>query len=205
MAFDVDEFLGNLTYGGQRPALFEIYLTQLPTGVQNGFGEASDFRFFARASQYPASTLTTIETTYFGRNVKFPGVKQYDTWTVTVINDEDFKYYRAFQVWSNMIDHPVTNVRTPTTGGVPSIGGPTSEAAYKAVGSIIPFSKDGPNRPLDIQYDMVGIWPSEVSSTDVDWSNADALMEFTVTFAYDYWVFGGEGDEGQTTIRPART
>ena len=203
MAFDVDQFLGNLTYGGQRPALFNIRLSSIPVAV-----DLSNFEFFARASQYPASTLTSIETSYFGRIVKFPGIKQYDTWTVTVINDEDFKFYRAFQAWSNLIDHPVTNLRELPPSGTGGItNNPSSENAYKAVGSIIPYSKDSDGDvPLDIQYDMIGIWPSEVSSVDVDWGNADALMEFTVTFTYDYWVFGGGDSElSQTDVRPARS
>jgi hypothetical protein len=57
------------------------------------------------------------------------------------------------------------------------------------------FSKTG----LPIRtYNFVGIFPIAVDAIDLDWGTNDAVEEFGVTFAYDYWQ-AGEGVIGQVT------
>jgi hypothetical protein len=36
-------------------------------------------------------------------------------------------------------------------------------------------------------YNFVGIFPIDISAIDLDWGSNDAIEEFTVTFAYQYW------------------
>ena len=38
-------------------------------------------------------------------------------------------------------------------------------------------------------YKFDYLWPTEVAGIPVDWSS-DAIQEYTVTFAYDYWTHG---------------
>ena len=47
-------------------------------------------------------------------------------------------------------------------------------------------------------YNFVGIYTTEVAAIDLDWGTNDAVEEFGVTFAYDYWQ-AGQGVIGQVT------
>ena len=38
-------------------------------------------------------------------------------------------------------------------------------------------------------YKFDYLWPTEIAGIPVDWSS-DAIQEYTVTFAYDYWTHG---------------
>ena len=38
-------------------------------------------------------------------------------------------------------------------------------------------------------YKFYNLWPTEIAEIPVDWSN-DAIQEYTVGFAYDYWGHG---------------
>ena len=38
-------------------------------------------------------------------------------------------------------------------------------------------------------YKFYGLWPTELAEVPLDWAS-DAIQEFTVTWAYDYWGHG---------------
>jgi hypothetical protein len=46
------------------------------------------------------------------------------------------------------------------------------------------YSKSG---AIIKQYGFVGLWPSEVSTMDLNWDSTNAIQQFNVTFTYDYW------------------
>ena len=56
---------------------------------------------------------------------------------------------------------------------------------YKSQAQVTHFGKAG-----DIlrQYDFVGLFPTNIAAIDLDWSNTDALEEYTATFSIDYWT-----------------
>ena len=45
----------------------------------------------AKAAALPASNVAQIEIPFRGRVLKVAGDRTFDVWTVTIINDEDFK------------------------------------------------------------------------------------------------------------------
>jgi hypothetical protein len=55
MAFNVTEFQGQMQFGGARPSLFEVNIT-------NPFNSSADdkIRFMCRTAQIPASTVGVI-------------------------------------------------------------------------------------------------------------------------------------------------
>ena len=78
----------------------------------------------------------------------------------------------------------------PGTGRAGNFGG------YKTDATVTHFQKDGiKNR----QYRFIGLWPSEISPIDLDWSTTDTLEEYTVTFQYDLWVNERIGIVGPST------
>jgi hypothetical protein len=181
MAFNVNEIRSQLTLGGARNSLFQVQFN-------NPSNNAGDLKvpFMVRATSIPESTLGVIEIPYFGRKVRLAGDRTFGTWTVQVMNDEDFLVRNAIESWSNQINTLQGNLRA---------FGAASPLLYKSDATVTQFSKTGvPIR----EYSFRGIFPTEISTIDLDWSTTDQIEEFSVTFAYDWWeVSGGiTGDGG---------
>jgi hypothetical protein len=183
MAFSVNEFRSAMTLDGARPNLFEVELKS-PTAT----GEDSyKMRFMAKAAQLPGSTIGMVNVSYFGRELKFPGNRTFPDWTVTIINDEDFKLRDMMERWMNSINGHSTNERT--VGFVtPGLGGYSVDARVKQYG------KDGltirgasSGEGVIKEYIFKGLFPIDVSPIELDWGTNDSIEEFTVTFAYQWW------------------
>jgi hypothetical protein len=174
MAFNVNEIRSQLTLGGARGSLFQVT-------ISNPANRAGDLKvpFMVRATTIPESSLGTIEVPYFGRKVRLAGDRTFGTWTVQVINDEDFLIRNAMEEWSNSINHHRTNLRG---------FGAASPLLYKSDATIIQYSKVGiPIR----EYAFRGLFPTDISTIDLDWGATDVIEEFSVTFAYDWWEVSG--------------
>ena len=180
MAFNINEFSSALKAGGTRTSLFQVQITNPINGI-------SDIQvpFLCRAAQIPAATLGTIEMPYFGRTIKLAGNRTYDVWTPTIINDEDHQIRNAMEQWSNAINAFQRNVND-AGGSAPQL--------YKSNAQVTQYGKTGEALRT---YQFNGIFPTEVSTMDLDWQNEE-IGQFTVTFAFDYWeVSGGStGDAG---------
>lgn len=175
MPFNIAAFKSNgLVYGGARPSNFNVFLS-VPAGIGIDLVSVDKFRFVCRAAELPESTISSIDIPYFGRKVKVAGERTFADWSVTVMNDEDFAVRAMFEAWSNAINRMVANVRDPAI----------AQEQYKADLEIIQYSVDG----SDIRsYLLVGAFPTAVSGIGVDWNTSNSIEEFTVAFAYDYWV-----------------
>jgi hypothetical protein len=180
MAFSIDEIKGAMRFGGARPTLFQVILT-MPPGI---VGDLSTLQFMARATQIPASNLGLIQIPYFGRKVKIAGDRTYDPWTITVMNDEDFRVRNALEVWNQRINTHIGNLRD---GNLPE------ERLYKSVGTVTQFGKQGNTLRT---YNLAGVFPETVSTIDLDWNANDQIEEFQVQFQYDYFVVSGPTTTG---------
>ena len=185
MAFRVQEFRSQMNYDGARPNLFKCDLT-FPTLTQ-GQGAQTKFTFMARAAQLPGSTVNQIPQFYFGRELKFSGNRSFPEWTVTVINDEDFKIRDAFEKWMSGLNSHVGNVRNPQF--IKGDGG------YQQDGYVTQFGKTGDTIK---RYKFIGLFPIDISPIELDWGANDTIEEYAVTFAYQWWEWAG-GTNGPTT------
>ena len=105
---NISDFKSKLIGGGARPNLFEVELTTLPDGVQGW--SADSFQFLCKAAALPAQNIASIDVPFRGRIFKVAGDRTIDTWTVTVINDEDFVLRNAFENWTQQIADLTTNL-----------------------------------------------------------------------------------------------
>jgi len=176
MAFNVNTFRGELKQGGSRPSLFEIQLFAPQGGTLNGGDLISKSPFMVRAGQIPQSTLGTVIVPYFGRQVKLAGNRTFDDWTVTVMNDEDFKLRNALENWSHKINGHSENLNNYGT----------NPSRYKAQALVKQYSKEG---GVIQTYQFDGLYPVAISPIDLAWE-AEAIEEFSITFAYDWWEHG---------------
>ncbi len=182
MSFNVDQFRTNLTGDGARANLFDI---QLPFPFYTALGGAASqlTTFQAKAAQLPGTTIGMAPLYYFGREVKLAGNRQYQDWTIQVINDENFFIRSAMEQWVNGINDPVNNVRNPAAEVI--------DGGYGVDATVTQYGKDGSQIN---QYQFIGIWPTDISPIELDWGQDNAIEEFTVTLAVQYFLSAGAGD-----------
>ena len=188
----ISQFKSKLAGGAARPNLFEVSIPSFPSSVSDAWnsgdnGENGTFKFLCKAANLPASTVAAINVPFRGRNLKVAGDKTFADWTVTVINDEDFRLRTAFEKWSNALSKldDNTGVTNPTSymanGFVKQLGrGKTAEA----------ITNKGDETSVLRTYKFYDIWPSEISAIELSYDNTDTIEEFTVTFQVQYFTVG---------------
>lgn len=179
MPFNISTFKENgLVYGGARPSLFNVFLS-VPTGIGIDLVSVDKFRFVCRTAELPESTVGSIDIPYFGRRIKVAGERNFASWGVTVMNDEDFSVRAMFEAWSNAINRMVANVRDPAL----------SAEQYKVDMEVFQYGKDGSTIR---SYKLIGAFPTQIGAISLGWETQNAIEEFSVNFEYDYWVPGIE-------------
>lgn len=175
MPFNISAFKENgLVYGGARPSLFNVFLS-VPAGIGIDNVSVDKFRFVCRSAELPPSSVSSIEIPYFGRRIKVAGERAFGSWSVNVMNDEDFSVRAMFEAWSNAINRMVSNVRDPAI----------ANENYKVDLEIVQYGKDGTKIR---SYQLIGAFPTTVGGIALSWDSQNAIEEFSVSFEYDYWV-----------------
>lgn len=172
----ISQFKSALRGGGARPNLFEVELTTLPAGIS---WDADTFKYLCKAAALPASNVGSIDVPFRGRTFKVAGDRTIDAWTVTIINDEDFKLRKAFEAWSELIAKLDNNL------------GATSPNAYMSNATVYQLGRgaqinstnnSGSDSSILAAYKFVDIFPTAVSNIDLSYDSGDTIEEFTVEF-----------------------
>ena len=179
------DFKTRLVGGGARPNLFECELA-FPEGL--GITVDDDFRFMVKAANLPGSNINVINIPFRGRNLKVAGDRTFDPWTITVINDTNFKIRNAFEQWMNFINRHDDNAGVITPNAyqkemkVFQLGRGTPSDSTRGG---LPSTTD--NIPVLKTYKFYGCFPTAVSPIDLSYDNADAIEEFTVDLQVQWW------------------
>lgn len=185
MAFNIDAFRAKgLVHGGARPTLFEIRMT-LPA-LAEASDEVDKVRFLAQSATIPESAVSQIPVAYFGRFINVHGDRTFDPWTISVINDEDFKVRASVEAWMNGMNAHISNRRTTQF----------DFENYKSNATVYQLARSG-NGVNDIDtaikaYTFSGMFPIRLDPIALDWNAQNQIESFNVTFAYDYWVPGDD-------------
>lgn len=175
MAFNIQEFRAQYEGDGARPNLFEVTVP-FPAGVIGDAAKAQQkLTFMCHASALPESSIGTTEVDYFGRKIKLAGNRSFGDWTLTVYNDEDFAVRNAFEKWLNALNANRLNRRNPAFPTNSSYGVDCEIRQYDKLMNVIK------------SYNLIGAFPTSLSSIDLAWGNNDSVEEFTVTLAYQWW------------------
>ena len=198
----ITQFKSRLAGGGARPNLFEVNINDFK------FADAWDnetFQFLCKAAALPASNITPVEIPFRGRVLKVAGDRTFDTWAVTVINDEDFKLRTSFEQWMNGISKlsDASGATTPNSymgNAVVNQLGRSPEGRFGNNNSGDGDASGGGAalEPLRTYY-FDGIFPTEVSSIDLSYESGDAIEEYTVTFQVQYWIVGSNNSQGTSS------
>mgnify|MGYP001395423628 FL=1 len=183
----LSDFKSRLVGGGARPNLFECVLA-FPQGLSTEVQVDEDFTFMVKAAQLPASNVNVIDIPFRGRNLKVAGDRTFDPWTITVINDTNFKLRNAFERWMNFINRHDDNagVITPaayqTEMVVHQLG-----RGNETNGTNGKLPDNGAQIPVLKTYKFFGTFPTNVSPIELSYDAADSVEEFTVDLQVQWW------------------
>ena len=134
-------------------------MTSFPGGADY---DSDEFSVLCKAAQLPASNIASIDVPFRGRIFKVAGDRTFDTWTVTVINDNDFKIRTAMEAWMQFV------------GQYADGSGATDPGSYQVDAEVLQFArsatalsaKDGQGLENAKQYKFYGIFPTNISAID---------------------------------------
>lgn len=164
----VDDFKSKLVGGGARPNLFKATVN-FPAYAG---GDVELTSFLVKAAQLPSSVVNTITVPFRGRQLQMAGDRTFEPWTITIINDIDFKIRNAFERWMNGINQHNANT------------GLTNPVDYQADMSVAQLDKAGNEVKV---YNFRGTFPTNLSSIELSYDSSDAIEEFTVELQVQYW------------------
>ena len=183
----ISQFKGALIGGGARPNLFEVELTTLPAGIE---WNADSFRYMCKAAALPASNVAAIDVPFRGRIFKVAGDRTFDTWTVTIINDEGFILRTAMEEWMDQISKLENNL-----GATNPQSYMTNAKVYQLGRGSKSSSEDntGEKNVVLREYEFVDIFPTNISAIDLSYESSDTIEEFTVEFQVQSFSLAGNG------------
>jgi len=167
---NINDFKAKLAGGGARPNQFKVTMP-FPGYAQVG-GEIEELAFLCKITQLPAMTVGMVTVPFRGRQIKIAGDRTYADWTITVINDTNFKLRNAFERWQNGINN--------ATDGE----GLTNPADYQVDAFVDQLDRNGATIK---SYTLRGAYPIDIAQIELDYGNNDAIEEFQVTFNYQYF------------------
>ena len=143
-----------------------------------------------KAAQLPASVIANVDVPFRGRIFKVAGDRTFEPWTVTIINDENFKIRNAMEEWMDVMSKLENNI------------GATDPGAYMVNAKVFQLGRGSKKSSQDSsgtenavlkEYEFVDIWPSAVSTIDLSYDSSDAIEEFTVDFQVQTFSLAGAG------------
>ena len=167
---NINDFKARLSGGGARANQFKV--TMPFPGYAAVGGETSDLAFLCQATSLPGQSLGTVAVPFRGRVLNIAGDRTFNQWSVTVMNDTDFKLYRAFERWMNGINNMTDNE------------GIANPADYQVDGFIDQLDRNGSTLK---SYTYRGLYPEALANIPLSYGTNDAIETFDVTFRYQYF------------------
>ena len=190
------DFRSRMKGGGARSNLFEVQMT-FPNFAEANTETLNDIPFLVKAAEIPASTIGNIPVPFRGRVLPIAGDRTFAPWTVTIINDTNFRLRDVMERWSDGIND------------IQTAQGTTNPEEYQTQAKVLQLSRgidtngkvrSNSNIPILREYDFIGIYPNVVSSIPLDHGATDQIEEFQVTFNYLYYEVRGKDDKTGTNL-----
>ena len=167
---NINDFKARLKGGGARANQFKVTLP-FP-GYSAVGGETADLAFLCNATSIPGQNLTAVDVNFRGRILKLVGDRTFNPWSITVLNDTDFKIYRAMERWMNGMNNMTDNE------------GLTNPANYQVDVKVDHLDRNGATLKT---YILRGAFPTSLSDIDLSASDNDSVETFTTAFTYQYF------------------
>ena len=167
---NINDFKSRLRGGGARLNQFKVTLP-FPGYAATG-GETSDLAFLCTAAGMPGMAIPAIKIPFRGRSLQIAGDRTFENWKITVLNDTDFKLYRAFERWMNGINNMSDNE------------GIANPADYQVDAFVDQLDRNGTTLK---SYTYRGIFPVELTGFEMSYAESTEIEKFDVTFAIQYF------------------
>ena len=167
---NINDFKARLKGGGARANQFKV--TMPFPGYSAVGGETADLAFLCSAAALPGSNVAVTPVNFRGRILNLTGDRTFNPWQITVLNDTDFKLYRAFERWMNGMNNMTDNE------------GLTNPSDYQ-----VDFFVDQLDRNGDTlkSYTFRGGFPTALSDIALDYGTNNEVETFTVEFSYQFF------------------
>jgi hypothetical protein len=167
---NINDFKAKLAGGGARANQFKVTMP-FPGYAQVG-GEIEDLAFLCTATSIPAMSVGGVTVPFRGRQIKIAGDRTFADWSVTVLNDTNFKLRNAFERWQNGINN--------MTDGE----GLTNPVDYQVDVFVDQLDRNGNTLK---SYTLRGAFPTDIAAIPLNYETNDAIEDFDVTFQYQYF------------------
>ena len=141
--------------------------------------------FLVKAANIPSSVVGVVDVPYRGRMLKIAGDRTFEPWTVTVLNDQSFKFRAFFEAWSSNIQLCSRTIRTLT----PSLIIKQWQRFVRWIARAASF----------VRTSLKASGPSNISAIELDWGNNDTPEEYTVEFQVQYWTYDNDINTGNNS------
>jgi len=168
MTLNINNFKSQLQDGGARANLFRIIIN-FPGFVGGNVEQTS---FLCRAGAIPAAQVGIVEVPFRGRQLKLPGDRTFEDWTVSIYNDAAMEVHSAFVRWQDGMNGFTTN-----TG----ITNPETLFADLKVQQLDRQEK------IVKEFLIEDAWPTQLGAIELNYDQTNAIEQFDVTFAYLQW------------------
>jgi hypothetical protein len=187
----LDDFKANVAGDFARPNLFQVDLA-FPQVLNNDASLVDLGKFTVRAANLPSSQIGVIEVPFRGRVLKIAGDRTFEPWTITIQNDSKFILRTAFEKWASSIQ--AYNENFTAAAGLGDSDDATGYFADMVVHQLARDAKDSEAPKILKSYKFYNVFPSNIAAIDLDFSNNDAIEEFTVELQTQYWTPFQAGD-----------
>ena len=167
---NINDFKAKLAGGGARANQFKVTMP-FPGYAQVG-GEIEDLAFLCTATSIPAMNIGNVNVPFRGRQIKIAGDRTFDTWSITVLNDTDFKLRNAFERWQNGINNMTDSE------------GLTNPVDYQVDAFVDQLDRNGATIK---SYTLRGVYPITIAAIDLSFDATTSVETFNVTFDYQYF------------------
>jgi hypothetical protein len=167
---NINDFKARLKGGGARANQFKV--TMPFPGYASVGGETADLAFLCTATTIPGMTLSTVQVPFRGRVLNLVGDRTFGAWSMTVLNDTDFKIYRGLERWMNGMNNMTDNE------------GLTNPVDYQVDIFIDHLDRNGATLK---SYTLRGAFPTALDDIALSYSTNNAIEEFGCAFTYQYF------------------
>ena len=167
---NINDFKAKLAGGGARANQFKVTMP-FPGYAQVG-GEIEDLAFLCTTAQIPAMNVGLVNVPFRGRQIKIAGDRTFGDWSITVLNDTNFKLRNAFERWQSGINNMSDNE------------GLSNPVDYQVDAFVDQLDRNGNTLK---SYTLRGAFPTEVAAIDLNFGTNDEVETFGVTFQYQYF------------------
>lgn len=168
-----------------RPNRFLLRFTNTPAKTGTGIADVINYQYHVRSASIPSRTIGDVSNLYWqGMNYKIAGDPIYDDYTVTFLNDVEFKMRKSLEAWLDFIAGSVDNIRH-------------IHSEMKGVIQLIQLDSLGSEIGI---YNLHGVYPKSIDAIELSYESSDQIEEFSVTFSMEYWSDSFPEDSGVGTV-----